>query len=105
MNSRYLLSIIMRLKMALQEMTLQEIDEVSGGVNWTLVAQGFAVTLVSGVAIGVGAISGPVGIGLVAVGTTGAAMGGAAMAAGFGDASSTGGGSLAGQKPPPVMAK
>jgi hypothetical protein len=77
--------------MAIQVLTMQEIDEVSGGVNGTLIAQGMALTFVSGVAIAIGAISGPVGIALVAVGSTGIAMGGTAMAAGFGDASSVGG--------------
>ncbi|WP_211462077.1 hypothetical protein [Collimonas silvisoli] len=80
--------------MAIQEMTLQEIDEVYGAVNWRLVSQGFIQTFAGSVAVAVGAASGPLGFGLVAVGGVAMVMGGTAMAAGIGDASNVGAGTV-----------
>ena len=76
--------------MAVQEMTMEEISDVSGGVNWKLVGEGFFTTVVGGVATAVGAISGGIGVPLVIVGITAVSMGSAAMSAGFGDASAAG---------------
>lgn len=78
------------LENSMREISNHKLQEISGGVNVPLMAQGGLLLLVSGVAIGVGAISGPVGVGLVTVGTIGAGLGTTALASGWGDASGVG---------------
>jgi hypothetical protein len=79
---------------AMIELSQNEIECVSGGVNWKLIGEGAYVVAAGAVAVGAGAISGPVGLGLVIVGSAALAMGGTAVASGWGDASnvSTSGG-------------
>jgi hypothetical protein len=86
--------------MAIRDLTVQEANEVSAGVNPKLVGQGFvtilagagaiAATIIVGPVVGVAAVAGVAAIAVV--GTVAVAVGGIAAAAGLGDLSGGGGG-------------
>lgn len=86
-----------RSRMAIRELTFQEGEFVSGGVNTEALAAGATTLALGAVAVTVATVSLPAtGVALVAagtmmaVGTIAVAAGGAAMAAGVGDLSGSG---------------